>query len=105
MTPIFVSLSHSVAMPVAILLRAAAEGVGLKMTSTRNLSRGAVAQICDLRGYPDFDRTDAFRFHKVANEPDFLPRLFFRPVAQFAKLLRSQKGYLKATPTDGQMLE
>jgi hypothetical protein len=94
-----------VARNTLILLRAAADGLGLKMTATGNLSRRVVADMCELFVWPDFDRTGAFQFHKVVNEPDFLPLLFVRHIAGFAKLLRSQKGYLKATPAGRPMLE
>ena len=30
--------------------------------------------------WPDFDSADAFQFHKVINEPDFLPLHFVRLV-------------------------
>ena len=95
----------AVARNALILLRAAAEGPGLKLTSTGNLSGAVVAEMCDLFVWPDFDRAGAFQFHKVINERDFLPLFFVRHVAQFAKLLRSQRGYLKATPAGWQMLE
>jgi len=42
----------AVARNALILLRAAAEGPGLKMTATGNLSRGVVAEMCDLFTWP-----------------------------------------------------
>ena len=67
-----------------ILLRRAAETAGLKLTATGNLSWNGVAEMVDLFEWPDFDRADAFRLHKVVNEPDFLP-LFFVSIALCAK--------------------
>ena len=39
--------------------------------------------------WPDFDRAEAFQFHKVINEPDF--------VAGAARLVRQNRGFLKPT--------
>ena len=72
-----------------ILLRRAADSGGLKLTATGNLSRTVVAEMVDLFEWPGFDRAEAFRLHKVVNEPDFLPLFFVRHVAQFAKLVRA----------------
>jgi hypothetical protein len=80
-----------------ILLRRAADSEGLKLTETGNLSRAVVAEMVDLFEWPDFDRAEAFRLHKVVNEPDFLPLFFVRHVAQFAKLVRTHRGSLRAT--------
>ena len=88
-----------------ILLRAAAQGPGLKMTATGNLSRGVVAEMCERFEWPDFDRTEAFQLHKVVNEPDFLPLYFVRHVAALAKLLRPRKGYLKTSQIGRQVLD
>ena len=95
----------AVARNTLILLRAAAEGPGLKMTATGNLSRGVVAEMSDLFTWPGFDKTEAFRLHKVINEPDFLPLFFVRHVAEAGKLLRRYKGHLKVTPAGRQLLE
>jgi len=80
-----------------ILLLRAADSDGLKLTATGNLSRTVVAEMVNLFEWPDFDRVDAFRLHKVVNEPDFLPLFFVRHVAQFAKLVRPYRGSLRAT--------
>jgi hypothetical protein len=80
-----------------ILLRRAADSEGLKLTATGNLSRTVVAEMVDLFEWLDFDRAEAFRLHKVVNEPDFLPLFFVRHVAQFAKLVRPYRGSLRAT--------
>ncbi|MBM4225440.1 MAG: hypothetical protein FJ167_11830, partial [Gammaproteobacteria bacterium] len=95
----------AVARNALILLRAAAEGPELKLTATGNLSRGVVAEMCDLFTWPGFDKTEAFRLHKVINEPDFLPLFFVHHVAEAGKLLRRYKGYLKVTPAGRQLLE
>jgi hypothetical protein len=57
-----------------ILLRQAIERGGLPLTATGNLSRAVVAEMCKLIEWPGYDQADAFRLHKVINEPDFLPR-------------------------------
>src|SRR6185369_1741551 len=88
-----------------ILLRAAAKGPGLKMTATGNLSRSVVAEMCARFEWPGYDKADAFRFHKVVNEPDFLPLFFVRDVAELANLVRPRKGHLKTTPVSRQMLD
>ena len=87
-----------------ILLRRAADSDGLKLTATGNLSRTVVAEMVDLFEWPGFDRAEAFRLHKVVNEPDFLPLFFVRHVAQFAKLVRPYRGSLRATRLGKDML-
>jgi len=89
--------ASAVARNAQILLRRAADRGGLKLTATGNLSRTVVAEMVDLLDWPDFNRVEAFRFHKVVNEPDFLPLFFVRHVAQFAKLVRSSRGSLRTT--------
>ena len=39
-----------------------------------------------------------FGFHKVINEPDFLPLHIVRLLAEAANLVRTQRGKLVATP-------
>jgi hypothetical protein len=95
----------AVARNALILLGAAATGPGLKMTATGNLSRDVVAEMIDRFTWPGFDETHAFQFHKVINEPDFLPLFFVRHVVEAGKLLHRHKGYLKITPTGRRMLE
>jgi hypothetical protein len=95
----------AVARNALVLLRAAAAGPGLKMTATENLSRGAVAEMIDLFTWPGFDKANEFRFHKVVNEPDFLPLFFVRHLTEAGRLLRRNKGHLKITPTGRRMLE
>src|SRR5262245_41832913 len=86
------------------LLRRADESDGLKLTATGNLARSVVAEMIDIFEWPDFDRVEAFRFHKVVNEPDFLPLFFIRHVAEFAKLVRAHRGSLRTTPVGRDML-
>jgi hypothetical protein len=95
----------AVARNTLILLRAAAEGPGLRMTATGNLSRGVVAEMCDLFTWPGFDKTESFRLHKVINEPDFLPLFFVRHVAEAGKLVRRDKGHLKVMPAGRKLLK
>jgi hypothetical protein len=87
-----------VASNALLLLRAAAVGSGLTLTATGNLSRSVVAEMVDRFRWPGFDKAEAFRFHKVVNEPDFLPLSFIRRLAEAAGLLRKSKGHLRATP-------
>jgi hypothetical protein len=75
------------------------------MTATGNLSRSVVGEMCERFEWPGYDRADAFRFHKVVNEPDFLPLFFVRHVAELANLLRPRKGCLKTTPVGRQLLD
>jgi hypothetical protein len=95
----------AVARNALILLRAAAERPGLKMTATGNLSRGVVAEMCDLFTWPGFEKAEAFRLHKVINEPDLLPLFFVRHVAEAGKLVRRDKGHLKVTPAGRKLLK
>jgi hypothetical protein len=88
-----------------VLLRAAAERGGLKLTATGNLSRTVVAEMIDLFAWPDFDKAEAFWMHKVINEPDFPPLFFVRSLALGAKLLRKHKGLLKVAPIGRQVIE
>ena len=47
--------------------------------------------------WPAYDQADAFRLHKVINEPDFLPLHIIRLLAEGAKLVRIWRGKLVAT--------
>lgn len=94
-----------VARNALILLHSASTGPGLKMTATGNLTRNVVAEMCDLFSWPHFDKRTAFRFHKVINEPDFLPLHFVRSVTQAAGLVRRHKGYLRASRAGRAVLE
>ena len=95
----------AVARNALILLHSASAGPGLKLTTTGNLSRSVVAEMCDLFTWPGFDKTEAFRLHKVINEPDFLPLYFVRHLVELAGLVRQRKGYLKTGPAGRQVLE
>ena len=95
----------AVARNALVLLRAVASGPGLKMTATGNLSRSVVAEMIDVFTWPEFDKSGAFQFHNVINEPDFLPLYFVRHVVQAGKLLRKHKGHLVATPAGRKMLQ
>jgi hypothetical protein len=87
-----------------VLLRAAAEGSGLKLTATGNLSRLVVTRMCDLFTWPGYDKTEAFPLHKVVNEPDFLPLFFVRHVAEICQLVKVRKGHLAVTPAGRRVL-
>jgi hypothetical protein len=88
----------AVARNALILLRAAAEDRGMKLTATGNLSRAVVARMCDLFVWPGYDKAEAFQFHKIINEPDFLPLHFVRHVAEICQLVKVRKGHLMVTP-------
>lgn len=88
----------AVASRTATLLRAAMPAPGLKLTATGNLARSVVADMVDRFAWPSFDKDEVFRFHKVVNEPDFLPLLFTRQIAEAAGLLRKSKGHLRTSP-------
>ena len=94
----------AVARNTLILLRQAIERGGLPLTATGNLSRAVVAEMCKLIEWPGYDQADAFRLHKVINEPDFLPLHIVRLLAEAAKLVRTQRGKLVATPLGKSML-
>jgi hypothetical protein len=87
-----------------LLLRRAAETGGLKLTTTGNLSRAVVEDMCGTIEAPDYDKDELFRYQKVVNEPDFLPLHFIRILAQAAKLFRTYRGKLIPTPLGRRML-
>ena len=96
--------SSAVARNTFILLQQAIERGGLPLTATGNLSRAVVAEMRELIEWPGYDQADAFRLHKVINEPDFLPLHIVRLLAEAAKLVRTQRGKLVATPLGKSML-
>jgi hypothetical protein len=98
-------MQSAVVQNALILLRAAATGPGLKTTATGNLARDVVAEMREHFTWPDHDNAGAFQFHKVINEPDFLPLFLVRHVVQAGTLLRKQKGRLKVTPAGRRMME
>jgi hypothetical protein len=69
-------------------MRQAIERGGLPLTATGNLSRAVVAEMRKLIEWPGYDQDNAFRLHKVINEPDFLPLHVVRLLAETAKLVR-----------------
>ena len=87
-----------------ILLRRAADADGLKLTATGNLSRAVVEEMCGIMEWPGYDKDELFGFHKVINEPDFLPLHFIRILTQAGKLLRKYRGKLVATPLGRKIL-
>ena len=87
-----------------ILLRRAAETDGLKLTATGNLSRALVEEMCGIMEWPGYDKDELFGFHKVINEPEFLPLHFIRILTQTAMLFRTYRGKLVATPLGRKIL-
>lgn len=94
----------AVARNTVILLRQAIERGGLPLTTTGNLQRGVVAEMCKLIEWPGYDHADAFRLHKVINEPDFLPLHIVRLFAEAATLVQRQRGKLVVTLLGQSML-
>lgn len=91
-------ISHSaVARNALILMHAADIAPGLKLTMTGNLSRSIVAEMCDAFSWPEFDKSKAFRLHKVVNEPDFLPLFLIRHLLEAGKLVQRRKDRLRTT--------
>ena len=82
---------------VEALLRGAAQGPGLKLTATGNLARSVVTDMVDRFAWPGFDKAEAFRLHKVVNEPDFAPLFIARQLLEAARFVRKFKGHLRAT--------
>ena len=95
----------AVARNTLILLHAASVGSGLQLTTTGNLSRKVVAEMLDVFSWPGFDRTEAFRLHKVINEPDFLPLFFTRHLVETGRLVRRRKDHLKIAAPGLQVIE
>jgi hypothetical protein len=87
-----------------LVLRRAIETGGLKLTQTGNLSRSVVAEMVEIVEWPGFDKGEAFRLHKVINEPDFLPVHFVRVLLQGTKLVRTRRGTLVPTRLGKEML-
>jgi hypothetical protein len=94
----------AVARNTLILLRQAIDDSGLALTATGNLSRAVVADMRKLMEWPNYDQADAFRLHRVINEPDFLPLHVVRQLAEAATLVRPKHGKLVATPLGKSML-
>jgi hypothetical protein len=94
----------AVARAVQIFLRRVSETGGLKLTATGNLSRGVVAEMIEIVEWPGLDKGELYDFHKVINEPDFLPLHFVHLLAQATKLCRTHRGKLIATRPGKSML-
>ena len=91
----------AIAQNALVLLHAAADGPGLKLTATGNLSRTVVAEMCKLFTWPGYETAGEFQSHKAANEQDFLPLFFIRHTVQAAKLVRQHEGHLTITQATG----
>jgi hypothetical protein len=87
-----------------LLLRRAADDGGLKLTATGNLSRAVVAEMFEIMEWPGLDKEGAYQFHKVINEPDFLPLHFVRVLLQGTKLVRVNRDKLVSTRLGKRML-
>jgi hypothetical protein len=96
--------ASAVAANTLLLLRRAAEGRGLKLTATGNLSRAVVEEMCGIIDWPGYRKDELFRYHKIIKEPDFLPLHFLRILTQTAKLLQTYRGKLIPTPLGGRIL-
>jgi len=94
----------AVARTARILLQRAIDAGGLKLTATRNLSRTVVAEMVEMIEWPGLDKNELFQFHKVVNEPDFLPLHFVRVLMQGTKLVRVQRDKLVLTRLGKAML-
>lgn len=95
----------AITLNMIVLLGAAAEPPGLKLTATGNLSRSVVADMVEAFDWPNFNKEEQFKRHKVVNEYDFLPLYFLRHLAQFSKLINRRQGYLIATPFGRSMMK
>mgnify|MGYP001251208380 CR=1 FL=1 len=85
-----------------ILIRRAIETAGFPVTTTGNLTRAVVAEMCKLIDWPDYDQAEAFRFSKVINEPDFMPLHIVRLLCEAAGLVTIKRGKLVATSLGNQ---
>ena len=97
-------LSGSAVSRTALELLQRAATDGLKLTATGNLSRGVVAEMIEIVEWPGLDKGELFGFHKVINEPDFLPVHFVRVLAQATKLCHTRRGKLVVTRPGKSML-
>jgi hypothetical protein len=87
----------AVARTARVMLQQAVDAGGLRLTMTGNLSRAVVAEMIEVIEWPGLNKAEFFQFHKVINEPDFLPIHFVRVVLQAAKLLRAHRDKLVPT--------
>jgi hypothetical protein len=95
---------YAVTANALILLQRAAETGGVKLTATGNLSRAVVEEMFGIIQAPDYDKDELLRYQKVINEPDFLPLHFVRMLTQTARLVRTHRGKLVATPLGRRIL-
>jgi hypothetical protein len=94
----------AVARNALLLLRGAIDTDGLKLTATGNLSRAEVAEMFKIMEWPGLDKEGAFQFHRVINDPDFLPVHFVRVLLQGTKLVRVRRDKLVPTRLGKRML-
>jgi hypothetical protein len=94
----------SVTRNALLVLRRATDTGGLKLTATGNLSRAVVAEMFEIMEWPGRDKSELSRFHKVINEPDFLPVHFVRVLLEGTKLLRKNRDKLVPTRLGKRML-
>jgi hypothetical protein len=94
----------AVARTARTLLQRAIETGGLKLTTTGNRSRAAVAEMVEVIEWPGLDKDELFRLHKVVNEPDLLPLYLVRVLVQGTKLVRTNRGTLVPTRLGNGML-
>jgi len=94
----------AVAHAARILLQRSLDTGGLKLTATGNLSRTVIAEMVKIIEWPGLDKAELFQFHKVVNEPDFLPVHFVRVLMQGTKLVRVQRDKLVLTRLGKAML-
>src|SRR5579859_4021532 len=76
---------------------------GLKLTETGNLARSVVGEFARTMDWAAFDIDVVFSVCKVVNEPDIFPLHFIRRLAKLAKLVRRERGRLKATVSGREM--
>ena len=96
--------SSAVARTARAMLQRAVDAGGLKLTATGNLSRGVVADMVEIIEWPGLDKGELLQFHKVINEPDFLPVHFVRVLLEATKLIRKNRGKVFPTSLGKQML-
>ena len=94
-----------IARNMLVLLRAAADGPGLKLTATGNLSRTVVAAMIERFNWPEQENWMMPLYHKIFNEPDFLPLHLIHGIARAAGLLRKHKGSMLITRAGQRMLK
>ena len=97
-------VASAVASNALRLLQKAGHSGGLKLTASGNLSRAVVAEMRDALEWPGYNKDEEFRFHRVINEPDFLPLHFVRILCQGAGLMRRYRGSLRLTQVGKRVL-